>query len=225
MRVVCEIEGHHIGLGGRCEFFFDFSCFRVQLPIPFADPFDATARVVIEKLVAHGFGGAGQPRGDVDAVDGPVGGKRCAGDGRDGWDRSIVEVLDGVDVGPLRIGVADIIGHIQRNVRHGVGQIVEEWACLVLVNETNGLRHMDMDCGSLLPLSVPQPAAERLDVISWQQAAKLKAAACCRFPGDFQVTSMSFAIIVSGLSWPALMVYLPGAYTRGLKVSVEDLTV
>jgi hypothetical protein len=41
----------------------------------------------------------------------------------------------------------------------------------------------------------------------------------------FQDTSTACATTVSALSRPALTVYLPGAYTRGLKLSVCDLTV
>ena len=57
--IVCKIVEHHIGPGGRCEsIFFNFRYFREQLPTPFADAFDVSARVVIKKLVSHGFCGA-----------------------------------------------------------------------------------------------------------------------------------------------------------------------
>ncbi len=46
-----------------------------------------------------------------------------------------VEVLDGVDVGAFGIGVADVVGHIERDVRHRIGQVEEERALLVFLDE------------------------------------------------------------------------------------------
>ena len=37
-----------------------------------------------------------------------------------------VEVLDRVHIGLPRIGIADVVGHIERNMRHRVGQVDEK---------------------------------------------------------------------------------------------------
>ena len=51
------------------------------------------------------------------------------------------------------------------------------------------INNLHVDCGSLLPLSSPQPAVENRgkheqpsDPLVWQQAARTKAAAGCRSP-------------------------------------------
>ena len=48
-----------------------------------------------------------------------------------------INVLNGVDVGPVRVRVADIVGHIERNVWHRVGQIDKERLVLMICDEVN----------------------------------------------------------------------------------------
>ena len=40
-------------------------------------------------------------------------------------------MLDGVDISVLRIGVAYLVEHVERNVRHGMGHVYEEWLVFV----------------------------------------------------------------------------------------------
>ena len=50
-----------------------------------------------------------------------------------------VNVLDGVDVGVLGIGIADVVGDIKGNVGHGMGQIDKEGLFPVGLDEIDGL--------------------------------------------------------------------------------------
>ena len=61
-----------------------------------------------------------------------------------------VDVLDGVDVGLLGIGIAHFVGYIQRDVRHGVRQVHEERLVLVGLDEVDGLLRVPARDGALV---------------------------------------------------------------------------
>ena len=48
-----------------------------------------------------------------------------------------IDVFDGVDVSVLRVGVANFIGNVERNVRHGMRDVDEERLVLVGLDEVD----------------------------------------------------------------------------------------
>lgn len=62
----------------------------------------------------------------------------------------VVDVFDDIGVGVGGIGVADVIGHIERNVRHGVGEVEEEGLVLVGLDEVHGLLGVATGDGALV---------------------------------------------------------------------------
>ena len=46
-------------------------------------------------------------------------------------------MLDDIDVGALGVGIANVIRHVERNVRHGVREVEEEGLFFIRLNELN----------------------------------------------------------------------------------------
>ena len=61
-----------------------------------------------------------------------------------------VNVLDGVDVGVLGVRIAQLVGYIQRDVRHGVWEVHEEGLVFVVLDEIDGLLGVAASDGALV---------------------------------------------------------------------------
>ena len=61
-----------------------------------------------------------------------------------------VDVLDGVDVGVLGVGIAYLVRDIKRDVRHGVREIYEEGLVLVGLDEIDRLLGVAASDGALV---------------------------------------------------------------------------
>ena len=62
----------------------------------------------------------------------------------------VVDVFDDIRVGVGGISVADVIGHIKGNVRHGVGEVEEEGLVLVRLDKVHGLLGVATGDGALI---------------------------------------------------------------------------
>ncbi len=61
-----------------------------------------------------------------------------------------VDVLDGIGVGILWVGVANVIGNVERDVGHGVGEVEEEGLVFVGLDEVDSLLRAAAGDGPLI---------------------------------------------------------------------------